>query len=133
MHNPLAIHNNNNIPFFSTENIGISRDTDKKWINQYSTLFYVLNNIGQIVTWRLTLSVVFSSVESLVIAFCDRLAKQGMKVKELYVCRQLLFVEAEVAERVWSSALSYIILQQEIYTASAIIAAFHAGPDLYIV
>ena len=79
------------------------------------------------------MSVVFSSVESLVIAFCDRLAKQGVKVKELYVCRQLLFMEAEVAECVWSSSSSYIILQQEIYTASAIIAAFHAGPDLYIV
>ena len=85
MHNQLAIQNKNNIPFFSTENIGISRGTDKKWINQYSALFCVLNNIGQIVTWRLTSSVMFSSVEGLLVTLRDRLAKQGVKVKEFYV------------------------------------------------
>ena len=81
MHNQLAIHNNNNIPFFSTENIGVSRDTDKKWINQYSTLFCVLNNIGQIVTWRLTLSVVFSSMESLVKSLLRQVGKAGCESK----------------------------------------------------
>lgn len=68
-----------------TENIGISRDTDKKWINQYSALFCVISNLGQIVTWRLTSSVMFSSVEGLLVALQDRLVKQGVKVKEFYV------------------------------------------------
>ena len=73
------------IPFLSTENIGISRDTDKKWINQYSALFCVLNNLGQIVTWRLTSSVMFSSIEGLLVALQERFVKQGVKVKEFYV------------------------------------------------
>ena len=68
-----------------TGNIGISRDMDRKWITQYSSLFCVLNHLGQIVTWRLTPDQSFASVERFLIALRDRFLQQGVMVKEFYV------------------------------------------------
>ena len=44
-----------------------------------------MNNLGQIVTWKFTSNLMFSSVEGLLVALCDRLDKQGVIVKEFYV------------------------------------------------
>ena len=49
--------------FLTTENIGMSREGDKRWIVQYEALLYVLNSQGQVVTWKLTPGMVFSDVE----------------------------------------------------------------------
>lgn len=58
---------------------------DKKWVSQYNALFCVLNDVGQIVTWRLTSDLSFATVESFLVTLRDRFCKQGVTVKEFYV------------------------------------------------
>lgn len=54
-------------------------------MNQYSSLFCVLNHLGQIVTWRLTSDLTFANVEYLLVALRDRLCQQGVTVQEFYI------------------------------------------------
>lgn len=49
--------------FRSVANVGMVRKCDKKWINQYSGLFCVLNEVGQILTWKMTRSVSFEDIK----------------------------------------------------------------------
>ena len=66
-------------------NVGLSRDFDQRWVTQYGALFCVLNNLGQVVTWRLTSSVSFSNTEVQMLAMKQRLEKLGKRVKEFYI------------------------------------------------
>ena len=68
--------------FLYSGNFGISRDADRKWINHYNVLFCILNDQGQIVTWRLTPNVMSSTAEALLVGLSDQLIAQGVNVKE---------------------------------------------------
>ena len=54
-------------------------------MNQYSALFCVLNNLGQIVTWKLTSDLSFGNIECLLVALRDRFLQQGVVVREFYI------------------------------------------------
>ncbi len=72
---------------FSTTpaNIGLMRDEDRQWVAQYGSLFCVLNHLGQVVTWKMTNSVSFATVEDALLALKTRLEAQGKKLKEFYI------------------------------------------------
>jgi hypothetical protein len=71
--------------FKSIANIGVLRDADRKWVKQYSGLFCVLNQDGEVLTWKLTKSLKFASVEEQLICLQQRLLKQGKCVHEFYI------------------------------------------------
>jgi hypothetical protein len=77
-------------------NIGLSRDFDHRWITQCNSLFCVTNEIGQVVTWKLTNSVAFSSVEDILMNLKKRLLSQGKVVQEFYV--DMLFMAPKTEE-----------------------------------
>ena len=71
--------------FRTAANIGLVRQADSKWINQFKGLFCVLNSCGQVLTWRLTSSLAFSNVENLLVLLHQRLQSQGITVEHFYV------------------------------------------------
>lgn len=77
--------NKSYLNYLHTGNIGLSRDYNHRWITQYSALFCVLNSYGQVVTWQLTSSLSFSTVEVVMQNLNRRLHVQGKNVKEFYV------------------------------------------------
>ena len=58
--------------FKVASNIGYLR-SDKKWITQYGSIFIVLNELGQVVTWQLTNSTSFDEVELLFSTLNERI------------------------------------------------------------
>ena len=71
--------------FRSVANIGTVRKGDRSWIKQYSGLFCVLNQEGEVMTWKLTRSLTFEHIEQQLIQLRDRLNEQGKVVDEFYV------------------------------------------------
>lgn len=63
----------------------MSREFDHRWITQYNSLFCVTNELGQVITWKLTKSVAFSNIESSLLKLKERLDQQGKLVNEFYV------------------------------------------------
>lgn len=70
---------------FAPGNIGMSREFDHRWITQYNSLFCVTNELGQVLTWKLTKSVAFSAVINSLFKLKERLGQQGKLLKEFYV------------------------------------------------
>lgn len=66
-------------------NIGLSRDFDHRWITQFNSLFCVTNELGQVMTWKLTNSVAFAKVEDVLTGLKTRIERQGKEVREFYV------------------------------------------------
>ena len=75
-------------------NIGYTR-ADGKWVTLYNSVFIVLNDIGQVVTWQFTASTSFSEVETLladlnvrtdhpVTVFVDNCCQQRQKLREIF-------------------------------------------------
>ena len=71
--------------FDITSSIGYERTEDRKWIRQYDSLFCVMNERGQIMTWQLTQSQGFEHIRLLLQQLFRRLSSQGKSVKEFYV------------------------------------------------
>ena len=71
--------------FRSIVNIGLVRDSDKRWIMQYNGLFCTLNDVGEVLTWKLTRSLSFEHIKETVSLLHDRLKNQGKTVAEFYV------------------------------------------------
>lgn len=53
-----------NLLYYVT-NIGIVRQADDNWINQYKGLFCVLNAAGHVVTWKMTKGLAMDDVEDM--------------------------------------------------------------------
>lgn len=71
--------------FDIASSIGYERTIDKKWIKQYDSLFCVMNERGQIVTWQLTQTQGFENIRRLLRQLFTRLFSQGKNVKEFYI------------------------------------------------
>ena len=71
--------------FDITSSIGYERTEDRKWIRQYDSLFCVMNERGQIMTWQLTQSQGFENIRLLLQQLFRRLSSQGKIVKEFYI------------------------------------------------
>lgn len=52
--------------FKDSKPIGVVRETDSSFVNQLVNLFIVLNEIGQVLDFRLTKSTSFSEIEEVV-------------------------------------------------------------------
>ena len=55
------------------------------WITQYNALFCVLNHNGQVVQWRLTPNLQFSTIEDALRQLQKRFEVQGRVLKEFYI------------------------------------------------
>ena len=71
--------------FKVSKNIGIVRQIDQKWTQQYSSLFIVLNEQGLVVTWSFTSTEKFEEISQLLISLRDRMASKGITVKQAYL------------------------------------------------
>lgn len=71
--------------FRSVSNVGTVRRSDGSWIKQYNGLFCVLNQEGEVMTWKLTRSLSFKHIEQQLIQLRDRLSEQGKTADEFYV------------------------------------------------
>ena len=71
--------------FKSVRNIGTIREADGSWIKQYKGLFCVLNNIGQVVTWKMTRNLAMDDVYDILQALQERLLSQGVTLQVFYV------------------------------------------------
>ena len=65
-------------------NIGYCRK-DKVWVNQYDSLFIVMNNDGKILTWQLTNGTSFEQIRTLLEDLQIRCHRQGQKIQNVYV------------------------------------------------
>ncbi len=61
--------------FKSVLNIGLVRESDKRWVKQYSGLFFVLNEIGEVMTWKMTRSLTFDHIAESLHTLKQRLGK----------------------------------------------------------
>ena len=73
-----------NAASFSTVNIGYLR-SDGKWICQYSALFIVMNEVGEVVTWQFTKTKSFSEVENLLKQFNKRNIGLNGTITTIYI------------------------------------------------
>ncbi len=71
--------------FHSAANIGLFREVDGKWIEQYSGLFCVLNSEGEVLSWKLTKDLSFVSIEDQIVGLKHRLQQYGKTVQEFYI------------------------------------------------
>ena len=82
--------------FKVASNIGYLRD-DGKWITQYGSVFFVVNEDGQVVTWQLTNSTSFSEVTPLLCALHDRIDLPKDEMLTVYV-DNCCHVKAKITE-----------------------------------
>ena len=71
--------------FKISRNVGLVRETDNTFVAQFNQLFISLNEIGQVVAWRLTKSTTFSEIEDLLVDLQKRNSLAGNTV-DLLVC-----------------------------------------------
>lgn len=71
--------------FKSAANIGVFRSADGEWVKQYNGLFCVLNFAGEVLTWKFTKDLRFSSVEDQMINLQHRLMKQDKHISQFYI------------------------------------------------
>ena len=67
--------------FKIASNIGYLR-SDNKWVSQYTAVFLVLNESGQVLTWQLTNGTSFSIIEKLL---CDLEHRSSKTISTVYV------------------------------------------------
>jgi hypothetical protein len=71
--------------FHSAANIGLFRDADGHWVEQYEGLFCILNSDGEVLTWKLTKSLRFECIKEQVVMLKERLLQHGKTVEEFYI------------------------------------------------
>ena len=62
-------------------NIGANRKCDSHWEKQYDSMFCVMNEIGCVIAWPLTLGTAFDKVEDLLKGLHSRFLNQGRNIK----------------------------------------------------
>ena len=67
-----------------TTNLGYLRP-DGKWVSLYSSLFIVLNNIGQVIAWQLTQTTSISETGDLLSSLVERLHNKEAQFTAVYV------------------------------------------------
>lgn len=67
--------------FKISRNVGLVREIDKKFVTQFQQLFICLNELGQVVVWRLTKSTAFGEIEDLLVSLERRNAITGNKLE----------------------------------------------------
>ena len=65
-------------------NLGYLRP-DKKWIPLYSSLFIILNDVGQVIAWQFTQSTAVDETGDLLSSVAQRLLSKGIQLKAIYV------------------------------------------------
>lgn len=70
--------------FKVASNIGYLRE-DKKWIQQYSAVFFVLNNVGKVISWQFTNGTSFAEIQTLLKNLKHRFETQGSKIQKVAV------------------------------------------------
>lgn len=70
--------------FKVASNIGFLRE-DNVWVTQYDSLFIVMNNKGQVVTWQLTKGTSFGQIEHLLSELSHRALQQSQNIKTIYI------------------------------------------------
>ena len=63
--------------FKISRNVGLVREADSKFVTQFKQLFVSLNEIGEVVAWKLTKSTALSEVEDLLIDLKKRNLVKG--------------------------------------------------------
>lgn len=77
--------------FKIASNIGFQR-TDKKWVTQYNSVLFIMNDIGQVISWQLTQTTSLDEVELLLNNLARRLKISTLSSKFLvYVDNCCLF------------------------------------------
>ena len=66
--------------FKSVCNIGYARSEDGKWINQYNSVFCVLNEKGEVISWQFTASEGFEEVKELFVELKNGLQPDGVNI-----------------------------------------------------
>jgi len=70
--------------FKTASNIGFLR-ADKKWITQYNSVFFVMNEVGQVIAWQLTKSTSIDEVHNLLQNVAGRLCLESSTLFPIYV------------------------------------------------
>ena len=70
--------------FKVASNIGFLRG-DNKWINQYNSVFFVMNEVGQVIAWQLTKTTSMDEVELLLANVANRFQKQSSSELPVFV------------------------------------------------
>ena len=65
--------------FKVASNIGYGR-FDGRWVTQYGSVFFVLNEAGQVLTWQLTSSTSLDEVRPVLESLAQRFKKQGVTI-----------------------------------------------------
>jgi hypothetical protein len=71
--------------FKSAMNVGYFRYCDNKWVDQYHSLFCILNEIGQVIQWQLTAGESFEEVRTMFIDIKKRLDRKGTIPKGVFI------------------------------------------------
>ncbi len=69
---------------YVASNIGYLREY-KKWIRQYSEVFFVLNNEGKVISWQFTNGTSFAEIQMLLTNLKYRFETLGAKVQKVTV------------------------------------------------
>lgn len=67
--------------FKISRNVGLVRETDNSFVTQFHQLFITLNEVGEVVAWRLTKSTAFSEIEDLLIELEKRTSLRGNTIE----------------------------------------------------
>ena len=71
--------------FKISRNIGLVREDDNKFINQFDQLFIALNEKGEVLAWKLTKSTAFSEIEDILNDVKSRLVRLNSKLDVICV------------------------------------------------
>ena len=71
--------------FRYVSNIGLVRLADNHWVKQYSGLLCVLNRDGEVLTWKLSKSLSFASMEDVLCTLRERFKRQGKNLEEFFI------------------------------------------------
>ena len=107
--------------FKSACNIGYKRAQDGAWINQYNSIFCILNEQGEIINWQFTKSECFDEVKIMFMNIKQRSKDNGLKLicidnccitgrtlkgERLLIPSRILILVRRKSARIMSQALS---------------------------
>jgi hypothetical protein len=72
--------------FKSACNIGYKRVQDGAWINQYNSIFCILNERGEIINWQFTKSEGFDEVKDTFLDIKERTKHNSLKLICIHNC-----------------------------------------------
>ncbi len=66
--------------FKSVCNIGYVRENDRQWINQYNSIFCVLNEKGEIINWQFTATESFDEIKEMFLDVAKNKKTEGIQI-----------------------------------------------------